>query len=469
MVFKKHHYQILSLLFVTLALAVSCTKKAIVVTAPKEYYVKPVFEEEYSTINFKAVLTTAEANEYINKYLPDTLYKDTNLEDDNYSVIVTKNEPFTIAPENDYFLITAPLKIAAKARLNVGFIKAEKEADFYINVKFKTKIASLPDWKLQTQTEPAGYEWMAEPKIKIGPLEVPVGQFLEKIIKDKQQEVAKLFDENASKYLVFRPLAEQIWKYVQTPLSVDKQMKIWATLQPQNVYFIPPYGDNQSIKAGIGMKAKIITTLGKLEESAPLSLPELSSGNNADSLFVINLVSKVSFKELEQLVNDKLTKAPFQFEEGKYKINISSVSFYGSGQKLIVKTLLTGDYTGNVYFSGEPQYDSVSNKITVKNFDFEPETKKMIESGYLWLMKGQMRKKIQEKLSLPVETYSKNAAATVTEYLNNLKIAEGIKMNCRIDRLAPQKVFVDDGRLIFSIKATGKAEMQLSLGKILVR
>ncbi len=436
----------------------SCAKKAIV-TGPKEYYLKPEFQSEVSVLNMIANFPTANVAQILNSKMPEVIYEDTNIDDDNYTLKVTKRASFIVEPQAEYIYLIAPLKIEAKARLSAGFIKAEQEGSFELDVKFRLQPGLTPDWHITTSAMPAGFQWITEPKVKLGPFDISVAPFLEKIITKQQEQIAKEIDKRVLTSFDIKPLVEEAWKYVQYPIPVNKAINAWTKIDPIAVYFIPMDGTAENIKFGLGIKAKLETTVGNKPVFENSSLPSLSFGNYSDSLFTINLVSKIGLKEASDIAKEQLAIAPLSFENGKYKININDVDFYGSGKNIVVKALLSGDYNGLLYLYGIPYYDTTTTTIKIKDLNFATDTENKLKQTYSWLFKGYLKKQLTKHLQFPLNNKANGAAETLTNYINNLKIADGIKMNAKIYSVAPDKIQIGEGELIFSVRAKGKLQL----------
>ncbi|MFN0050365.1 MAG: DUF4403 family protein [Cytophagales bacterium] len=439
-----------------------CTRKAILI-APREYYTKPVFESENSIINLIVEFPTVETAQFLDSKLPDLLYEDNNIEDDNYTLKVLKRSSLILEPQGEYIYFTAPLKVEAKAKLNVGFISAEQSGTFDLDVKFRLRLGLTKNWEITTEATPAGYKWITEPKVKMGPFEISVAPFLDKILVAQQTKIALQIDSLAKSAINFKPLVDEAWRYIQNPIPVSESINAWTKVQPSAIYFVPIAGTQENIKLGIGIKAKIETTIGNKPAFDNTALPALSQGVLSDSLFEIQLVSKIGFKEASTFAKQQLSQTPFSFENEKYKANINDLSFYGSGEKLIVKSLLSGDYNGFIYFYGIPYFDSTSNTVRIKNLDFSYESNQTLKKTYSWLFKGLLLNKINKQLEFSINNKAKNASQILTDYLNNLKPAPGITINAKITSLTPNKILIDDGQLVFNLLAKGKIAFRVNL------
>jgi len=433
------------------------------ISGPKEYYLKPEFQTEVSVLNLIAAFPTANIEQVLNRKVPTTIYKDSIMDDDNYTLHVTKRASFIIEPQGEYIFLTAPLKIDAKARLSAGFIRAEQEGSFELDVKFRLQPGLTPDWRITTSTMPAGYKWVTEPKVKLGPFDISVAPFLEKIITQQQARIALEIDKRVFEYFDIRPFVEEAWKYVQYPIPVNKAVNAWTKVEPQSVYLIPINGSKENIRFGLGIKAKLETTIGTKPAFENTPLPSLSTGSYSDSLFSINLVSKIGMKEASTLAKEQLTITPLAFENGKYKINITDLDFYGSGNKLVVKALISGSYNGLLYLYGIPYYDSTTTSVKIKDLNFSTETENKLKQTYSWLFKGYLKKQLTKYLQFPLNNKANGAAASLTDYLNNLNIAKGIKIKAVVNSVAPNKILIGDGELILLVRAKGKLELQVEI------
>jgi hypothetical protein len=436
----------------------SCSKK-FTANKPKEYYYAVDTIVEQSNINIVANFPLKEMKKKLNSLLPSVLYNDSTYDNDNYKIKVTRLGDLHLQPRGNLFNIKIPLKIYAKARLGSGFLSAEPEATFALSAMFSTKISATADWKIITQTTANGIEWINEPKLKLGPLEVNLAPFLEKELIKQQADVAKKIDKQVAESVIFKNFASEAWSFIQVPQLVEEDPKTFVTFLPKEVNFITPTGDTSKIKFGLGIKGIAKTFIGRKPEIVKTDLLPLKTQNVLDNNFAINLAVELPFTEASQIAMQQLRNQPIEFSNGKKKILIEDIEIYGSGEKIIVKSLLSGDFNGMVYLKGIPQFENKTNMISVRDLDFDIDSKNKLIKTADWMAHGILVKKIEKQFKFSIQKQIEDAKSMLNKNMAGTKINQNITLNGAVSTLTLNKIqIIRDNFLIF-LGAKGNLEL----------
>jgi hypothetical protein len=203
--------RILSLLLVFLV-AQACQRSATTnPKAPKAAY--PVTKMEVqndkflSTVNIPVSIALTDVERQINSQVNGLIYEDNSLtdnDDDQFMTKVWKRAPIQVTAQDSLFYFVIPLKIWAKAGMQVlGFSKYQ-ETEFELNLKFATRFSIDKDWTANTQTTAEGYDWVKKPAVKIAGFEIPVTSIVGRLIDKNLGKITKALDEQVRKipYLV---------------------------------------------------------------------------------------------------------------------------------------------------------------------------------------------------------------------------------------------------------------------------
>lgn len=434
--------------------------KSFVSTIPKEFYNKILVDPEISNMNMIANINVAELEKKANSNIAELLYEDNNITDDNYILKVWRKGDLKIIPKNGLIEIQLPLKIYAKALIDLGFFKQEKESTFEVIPSYITKISLSPDWKVITQTSANGYKWIIKPTINIGPVEIDAAPFIEKILNDQQSKIALEADKIIANSVNIKEYVENGWKILQTPIAISEKYNSWLTITPTDVFFIPIHGDDKTLKVGVSVKGKTETFVGEKPAVNYLPIPSLSNFQASDNTYNINLVARISFAQASIIAKQNLLKQEFATE--KYKIKIDDIDFFGAGNNLVVKTMVSGDIDATIFLKGIPAFDSSSNSIIVQNLDFDLETKNKLFKVADWLSHGTFIKKMEKNLVFPLKTQTDEAKLYLQKLLTANKINDYVTLNGTVNSLTPKKIDIINEYFVLQIGAKGKIEMNLS-------
>jgi hypothetical protein len=455
-------YIILIFLGIFIQSCISNKKTTVNAPSPKEFYLKNVLGPQISNIN---LFTTFKKNELLaksNSLIPELLYEDNNIEDDNYTLKVLRSGNLKFDISENEIKASLPVKIKAKARINLGFFKHEQEAEFEIIPSFKSRFSIEKNWQMKTQTIPDGFEWISKPKVKIGPVEIDVAPFIEKTLSKQLQKFCTILDEKVVELVDLKPFAEKAWSTVQQPIMLSEKHNIWVQVKPLDIKLLPIYSDTLGIKAGVNISAIIVTQIGDKPSIETNPLPEITTVEDIQNSITLYLQSKISFKSVSEIATEYLQKEEITFESILYNVKVKKVEFYGSGKRLVIKAGFEGSFDGNIYFYGIPYYDSTNCSIKVKDLNFDIETQNLILKKYQWLAKGTLLKKFEKALSFPVKNQIEQAKSTIKTFVDNRQINNYVKVMGEVEQIFPQSIDLIDDYFLINICTKGKLNMLIS-------
>ncbi len=104
--------------------------------------------------------------------------------------------------------------------------------------------------------------------------------------------------------------------------------------------------------------------------------------------FKIGLISVVSYEDAARLATAKFSGEKFSFLNGKYSVEVSSITMYGQNDRLVIKAGLKGGINGDIYLKGIPYYDPETQQLSLKGLDYDLDTKNSIIRTAGWLLQG---------------------------------------------------------------------------------
>jgi hypothetical protein len=450
---------------IILSILYSCktsNKGKISALAPKEFYNKAEIDPEISHINMLTGIPVAALEKRANDNIPELLYEDNNIDDDGYSIKVWRKGGLKIIPQKGMIEFRLPLKIHAKAKIDLGFLKHEQEADFELTPSYVTRISISPDWKIISKTTSNGYQWVTKPTVKIGPMEIDIAPFIEKILDKQQDKIGAEIDNIVAANVSIKSYVESAWQLIQTPIPLADKYNAWLKISPKEVFFIPIHGDTSVLKAGVAIKGMTNTFIGEKPGVVYTPVPDISVYDEPDNSFKINLLARISFATASAIAKENIKRQKLNLNDGKNKFKIDDIEIYGSGEKLIVKATVSGDVNGVIYLSGNPYYDSSTTSISVKGLDFELETKNQLLKTADWLAHGVFIKKIEKALTFPIKSQTEEAKAYLQKFITDNKINNYVTINGNIESISAQKMLIIDNYILLQIAARGIINMSLS-------
>lgn len=437
--------------------------------APKESYNytdKQVKGERYvSTINIPVEITMADIERQINANVQGLIYEDNSYDDadtDNFKCKVWKLKDISVTPGQDAFNFAVPLKIWVSYRFSVLGISQIKETEFSINLKFTTKFQIDPTWEAHTETDLTGYDWLSKPVLKLGPIELPIGSIVSKILDSKKEKISKGLDEAVRKNVAIKNFVLQAWNTTLQPYQVSEKYRTWVKVTPVELQMTPFRTLNNRIKATIGIKAYTESVFGdKPVVPSVNNIPNLKLVSSVSDDFQIGLVSEISHSEATRMLSDTMIGQKFEFSNGKYVVEVTAIDLYGSENNLIIKAGLKGSINGNIYFKGVPQYDIKTQTISLQQFDYDLETRSLLLKTANWLLQGRFAKAMQGAFTFHIGSQIEDAKTQIQSSLNKNQVAKGVLLNGKLEAITPDKVYLTPNSIIALVFAKGKVDLKV--------
>jgi Domain of unknown function (DUF4403) len=456
---------------------VSCKKPATKQTnaeAPTESYKysdKDVKTERYlSTLNLALNISLSDIEKQINSQMQGLIFEDNSMENNNndqFMCKVWKREDIKTSAIDSTILFTVPLKVWLK----VGYeasplgikISTVKETEFDFNVNFKSTFSISNKWEAITNTTLVNYDFITKPKVKLGPIEVPVTPLVKKALDSKSADIVKALDSAVKEKLEIKKYVTQAWNMAMQPVLLSEQFRTWLKVTPMQLELSPITIKNNIVNAKIGIKAYTETVTGsKPNVSAVNSVPDLSLTTAIKDDFQVGIMGEISHEEAVKFAKDTLVGKIFNFQNGKYSVKVTDIDIYGNENHLIIKTSLAGSLDGTIYFKGIPYYDEKSRSVKLSNFDYDLKTKSLLVKAASWLLGGKLAKTMQESLEIPVGSSIDDIKKQIQTTLHNNQIKKGILLQGTLNDISPDKVFLIPNSIIARVMATGKIGLSIS-------
>ncbi|MBW8049504.1 MAG: DUF4403 family protein [Cytophagales bacterium] len=421
--------------------------------------------KELSVINLPVEYALLNMEKEINEAFQGEIYRDDSFEDnegDNLMVRASKIEAITLSAKGNVISTDIPLHIWCKVRWQEKIlgIKLTKiaETDFDIVFKFNTQFNVDKKWNLITKTASSGYEWIKKPLIKLGPIHIPVTNLIEDVIKEKMDEVAKEIDDDIKNSFDVRAYIDSLWLNIQEPILINEDYNLWLKLEPVSFVMTPIKGWQKKIYLNFGINTSLEIVTGK----KPLyivntSLPDLMIRKDIDKKFHLVLAAEISYADASKLMSDKMIGEVYEFKNKKIKIE--AVDIYGSGKDLILMLDFSGDIKGTVYFSGLPEYDSLTSTISIESFDFDVKTTKALLKLADWLLHAGFKHKIKTALKFPLKDKISEINQLIESSIKSNQIGESIILNCDITDIFPKEIYLTPEAIKLMLIIDGEAQL----------
>lgn len=433
--------------------------------APVEAYqhtnVEIQSEKHKSVVNLPIELSIAELSKHLNIQVQGLIYED-NDKEEGFRIKVWKRAPIIADARDSLLFYTVPLKIWGEKTFQVLGISRAQATEFQVNLKFMTRFGVDPDWKVRTQTVSAGFDWVTKPSIKVAGIEVPITGIISRKISENLEKFSKAIDDNVRENFVVKPYVVQAWNLIREPRLLSEEYRTWLVITPTDILMTPFNVQNGKISATLGIRGFTQTLTGEKPSAKPVTdVPNLIITTDVPNGFQIGLIGVVPYEEASKLAAAQFVGKMFDFKEGKYKIEVTGVDIYGQNDKLVIKAGLKGSINGVIYLKGIPYYDAKTRLLSLKDVDYDLNTRSVLVQTANWLLQGRFAKQIEQQFVFPVGPQIEEAQKAIRQQLTTRKVAKGVDFGGRLDALDPDQVYLTPTSLVALIVAKGHAEIKI--------
>ncbi|TDB57333.1 DUF4403 family protein [Arundinibacter roseus] len=442
--------------------------------APKESYLYSDMEiqeeKQLSVVNIPVEMPVSELEKQLNAQLNGLIYEDNSYENDqndNLKAKVWKLSPIKVQALDSTFLFDVPLKVWVSAGYKISplgvTMSGYKDSEFSLRIRFISKISVTPDWQLSTHTYVDSYDWIKEPEIKVAGLSIPIKSMVSRTLNRNFDKITKAIDEQVGSTIELKKYVQQAWETVHRPVLLSEEYNTWLLVVPTGLMMSPLLVKNNIMRTTIGIQGytQTVTSSEKPVMGATPRLPALQTVEKMPGEFKIGLISKLPYAEATRLAQKKFIGEKFSFSEGKYQVEVTGLDLYGQNENLVIKANLKGSLNGIIYLKGKPYYDPVTKNLSLKNLDYDLETKNVILKTAGWLLQSKFSKMMEQQFVFPIGQQIAETQAVIQKNLTHNTLTKGIILNGKINEIEPHKVYLTPEHLYSVVFAGGQVTLRV--------
>lgn len=432
----------------------------------------PAYKPQLSSITVPVSISIAAMEDKLNQEVKGILYNDTNLDDDNVAVTVSKNGRMSIRAEKDKVYFSVPLRIYAKGRWKwdpcklCPAIDKSEATTFDMVIKTESKIGLTDDYKIQTVTS-GDFEWgNTKPVLELGPLKIGLARFVEPALRSQMATLTKQLDKELQSRLDMKKYVAQAWQMLQEPVKLDDDMNAWLTVVPKEVRMAPLSAQNGNLNTRLGITSYIaVTTDGKPQTQVNKNLPKLIVDSRMTDDIQVGLTTTIPYAHASKMLQAQVAKQTYKFDGGKSEITVNDVAITPGGEQLVLmldvngKTkagIFTKKIVGKVYLRGTPYYDAQTASIKVRDVDYDLDTKDKLLNTASWLAKNKFVDMIQAQVNIPVQSQLDDAKKMLQTTLDKQgRVHESLLLRGNIKNITPDNIYLTQEGIKAVVNAKG--------------
>ncbi len=443
--------------------------------------VRPPCEEQYVTIpqdtsylSTPLVIPTQLIEDKLNSIMGQVVKQDDDFENlnkegkkDKIKLKITRLGDVKILWKDNVARYQAPLlilverQIVGKSVLPMSKSLALK-TEFSLRLVFETTVDVGEDWKLQPQTKFVSFEWLSEVKALGGLIDVK--KMVERRLHRQMPDIEKNLDETIRKSVRLDRVISRVWQKIQKPMVINRKGEyIWLKIKPIRFEM----GTITTEPGNLLIQGLLAATTETLVGDDPVftvdsTLPPLVKRKVLPNNAYLYLLSEISYEDLNEIISKKLEGKVFDVPG--HRIKVKSAEIWGCGSNLVLHLKVGGDVKGEIYLQGTPQYEPDSQRIAIRNFEFEVRTEEALLASADWLLHSTFKEQMKDALSMPMAEQIVKIPEVIMKGIERGKA--GKKMDFTIEQwdFKPQQIWVRSTDIATLVIV--KAQVRLELEKL---
>jgi hypothetical protein len=422
-----------------------------------------IYDNKPSFISLPVALKIKDIENQTNKYLSGIIYEDNNIQDDDYTIKITKQAPIIIENEGEKIKTVLPLKVNVKYRIGTDKLGVAlyntQEFDFNGVITLMSSI-NLNNWQLKTITNFKAIVWKESPSVQVFGKAVPITYIINPAIQVFKSKIEKTIDESIQKAMDFKPNVLEALDKIATPSEISPEFESWLRVVPTELYATDAQLKGQSIVMQMGLKCTIETLIGQkptkiFDKNKIVLKPVAKMPDN----FTANIVAVSTYKDASAIITKNFEGQ--EFASGSRKIKVMNVALWQKSGKIVIALDLSGSLTGTIYLTGLPKYNEAKKEIYFDNLDYAIDTKSSLIRTASWLASGTILKKMEESCRYSLQTNLEEGKKTMATYLSNFSPMPGVFVNGKMGDITFNEVQLTNKAILAFLTVSGKVAIKV--------
>lgn len=422
-----------------------------------------IYDNKPSFISLPVALKIKDIENQTNKYLSGIIYEDNNIQDDDYTIKITKQAPIVIENEGGKIKTVLPLKVNVKYRIGTDKLGIAlyntQEFDFNGVITLMSSI-NLNNWQLKTTTNFKSIVWKESPSVQVFGKAVPITYIINPAIQVFKSKIEKTIDESIQKAMDFKPNVLEALDKIATPSEISPEFESWLRVVPTELYATDAQLKGQSIVMQMGLKCTIETLIGQkptkiFDKNKIVLKPVAKMPDN----FTANIVAVSTYKDASAIITKNFEGQ--EFASGSRKIKVMNVALWQKSGKIVIALDLSGSLTGTIYLTGLPKYNEAKKEIYFDDLDYAIDTKSSLIRTASWLASGTILKKMEESCRYSLQTNLEEGKKTMATYLSNFSPMPGVFVNGKMGDITFNEVQLTNKAILAFLTVSGKVAIKV--------
>lgn len=409
------------ILFIILLTSMSCsTNEILTPMQPTQIEEEKHYSKEVPTsdITLTYEISKKAMGKYLNEVLDSIFSEKFEFPDQNIEVHVSRMKTGTIEVSDKEVLTMIPIYLDIDKSTMIGNLSAFGEMELQV----VSKLNISPDWEMGTATEVVDYNWTVAPKVKLGPIDIPIQTITDNIIDRIKPLIEQNIDLGISENFSLKDNITSLGQVLFTPYQLDSTTGGWIKMKADSVH-MSSWTNIENYSTG-----KIYTKMTMIMDSNPRDtldmhiIPPFSWKEDISDLSTFRLWADLSYDYLTKIVQSNFLNQTFK--SGTKSVKVEAVEISGDRDQLIVQARTSGSFNGIITISGQPHYED--GILRVQNILWDIRTNNLLHKAATWIKKGFIHDQLNNMLVFDLAAYLETAKGEIYNYLGELKKSSDI-------------------------------------------
>ncbi len=387
-----------------------------------------------------------------------------NKRGDILNLEITKSAPLKIKWQMPYLTMEVPLHLEGVGDVKIGRRRISNQdaikGDLILTLQSRIDIST--DWKLKTNSTIKKITWIKEPVLNILFVKLNLRDKVDAILKLKEKELLSNLDEQIGEKILLKKAIEKIWHDIQKPIRVNKkEINVWIQNRAESIEAKMLNKGDSVISIQVICEAHSFVLLDSTKTIAHNEiLPAYKEAEKeADEHLKLYITGKIPFPLINKHLNTKKDK--FKTTNLAYTLLIKEIELYGIENAIAAKVKVRGTFNGDIYLTGKIAFDTSSQSLCVKDFNYDVNTKNTLLKSANWVFGSDLPQMIGSRLVLPLDSAISKVPTLMIEGIEKSKVGNKLDAGIKINTVHLYKTIVTNKDVQYIIAIDANAHIQL--------
>ena len=419
-------------------------------------------KRQISKLYLPILIEKSSVAETLDRRLPIKIYDSQNDPSSDFDLIIERTGVPSLELTGKNVVMNVPLAIQASREL--GFVKAKGDGKLFI--KLSSDLNVDENWKMSTNTEVVGYEWIKEPKVSFAGISFSVKQIANRVIKEFSETATTQIDESLEEHQLLQQMKDSLLSFVQKPVVVDENLGLKVDIVPKSMSLSPFEFHNDFYKTAMDLEFE--TKISKDTALSP-NIDDLKFEWLEDEIEQQDLQFHITIEDewIEKISRDFLVGERFNL--GKKEISIKQIYVDFARDKVRASVYIRGDYNGQINFEGKPTWDLPKEEIRFCDVVMDAKLNETRSKLVWWMFKRRIQNAVLHEMEQQFNDELRKWIFELNHWMKDMKFGEMVHLQGSVTDYTVSPIIVEKKSISLVIRPEVSLDIELDGIKAILR